>query len=110
MTLKSVGKKFMLVILFGAITFIELKGCFPNSKKIGRDPIKKPLGPNFGHRGTACTTLIRASSPKHTKLIKLFSKQLVAKKKYGTLKQELKKYPKMAQWLKVVGLRGTPIK
>ncbi|UYV81721.1 hypothetical protein LAZ67_20002119 [Cordylochernes scorpioides] len=31
----------------------------------------KPLGPNFGRRGTVCTTMTRANSPKRVRGVRL---------------------------------------
>ncbi|UYV83298.1 KSR1 [Cordylochernes scorpioides] len=45
-----------------------------------------------------------------SKLINLYSKQLVAKKRYGKYNEELNKYPQIRQWLKVVGLNSSAIK
>lgn len=46
-----------------------------------------------------------------TKLIKLFSRQVVAKKKYAGTENanELQHYPKLVLWLKVVGLSAKSI-
>lgn len=64
---------------------------------------------------TQCATSVELTQHEiralETKLIKLFSRQVVAKKKYSGTENvaELQQYPKLLLWLKVVGLSASSI-